>query len=449
MSTERHLTYVGGASAKFWHVSQDGAELSIRYGRLGAAGQTQVKSFDTAEAATAAAGKLVAEKLRKGYTEDDAAVAETPGDGPRRGSLHHAGRVGAQPPPAPGRGAGAREAPTRTRRRRSPRRWSNIASRSSTALARTSDPEIAAAGAAYLAGDAGEQPAGGGDDRRSGGHLLGVAGLDDTAALAEVWLAERGLVFAAVAVTELSSLHCGHGPPVLRPRERPRPAGLAAGRGGRPQPLVVREPGGTAPAGPGSRRGGVGRRVRRGGGRAGPVSRTEGRTSGWPRPIWYRPRSTGWTPTAPKPPGSDSGLATTLIAAISTPGQAELIAGHLPTVSVTALARADGHPRRRHGRGGGAGGDATGSTARRRFGCQWWLAALLAELPTDEAMQALIERGGDRRNTAGGDPAGRWPASPAGRCGCWPRPMARSRASCCASHVVAHPHLADAVLAEA
>ena len=61
MSVERTLTFVGGGSAKFWEVRQDGAELHIRHGRLGAAGQTQVKSFGSAAAATAAADKLVAE----------------------------------------------------------------------------------------------------------------------------------------------------------------------------------------------------------------------------------------------------------------------------------------------------------------------------------------------------------------------------------------------------
>ncbi|WP_218007169.1 WGR domain-containing protein [Microtetraspora fusca] len=75
MSADRMLTYVGGGAAKFWEVRQNGTELNIRYGRLGAAGQTQVKSFDSAAAAAAAADKLVAEKLRKGYTEDEAVAA--------------------------------------------------------------------------------------------------------------------------------------------------------------------------------------------------------------------------------------------------------------------------------------------------------------------------------------------------------------------------------------
>lgn len=52
MGVERTLTFVGGGSAKFWEVRQDGAELHIRFGRLGAAGQTQVKSLGSAPAAS-------------------------------------------------------------------------------------------------------------------------------------------------------------------------------------------------------------------------------------------------------------------------------------------------------------------------------------------------------------------------------------------------------------
>ncbi|HEV7405135.1 MAG TPA: WGR domain-containing protein, partial [Chthoniobacteraceae bacterium] len=62
------LEFRDGRSAKFWEVTQDGVLLTVRYGRLGAQGQTQVKTFETPERATREAGKLIAEKLRKGYT---------------------------------------------------------------------------------------------------------------------------------------------------------------------------------------------------------------------------------------------------------------------------------------------------------------------------------------------------------------------------------------------
>ncbi|MER5338434.1 DUF4132 domain-containing protein [Micromonospora sp. NPDC002717] len=81
MAKQHLLTCIGAGSAKFWQVSQDGAELSIRFGRLGSTGQAQVKEFDTAEAATAAMRKLVAEKLRKGYTEGTVTAVPAPAVG--------------------------------------------------------------------------------------------------------------------------------------------------------------------------------------------------------------------------------------------------------------------------------------------------------------------------------------------------------------------------------
>ncbi|MEO3806046.1 WGR domain-containing protein [Nonomuraea sp. B1E8] len=86
MSMERTLTFVGGGSAKLWEVRQDGAELHVRYGRLGAAGQTQVKSFGSAAVATAAADKPVAEKLRRGYTEDETAPSSQGASSPQAAS---------------------------------------------------------------------------------------------------------------------------------------------------------------------------------------------------------------------------------------------------------------------------------------------------------------------------------------------------------------------------
>ncbi|WP_354702148.1 hypothetical protein DSM112329_02501 [Paraconexibacter sp. AEG42_29] len=65
----RRFEYVGGTSAKFWEIEQDGAELRIRFGRMETAGQTQVKDLGTAEKATAQAEKLVAAKVGKGYIE--------------------------------------------------------------------------------------------------------------------------------------------------------------------------------------------------------------------------------------------------------------------------------------------------------------------------------------------------------------------------------------------
>lgn len=72
----RYLEFVGedaqrgvGSSAKFWAVTVDGSRMTVRFGRIGATGQTTVKDFDNADEAEAQAAKLVAEKTRKGYVE--------------------------------------------------------------------------------------------------------------------------------------------------------------------------------------------------------------------------------------------------------------------------------------------------------------------------------------------------------------------------------------------
>ncbi|SOY44847.1 hypothetical protein CBM2592_A130110 [Cupriavidus taiwanensis] len=41
----------------------------MNYGRIGSAGQSSMKAFDSAERARREMDKLVAEKLRKGYVE--------------------------------------------------------------------------------------------------------------------------------------------------------------------------------------------------------------------------------------------------------------------------------------------------------------------------------------------------------------------------------------------
>jgi len=65
----RRFEYVGGGSEKFWEIDGAGAEVTVRFGRLGTNGQTQTKDLQTAAAATAHMAKLVAEKTKKGYIE--------------------------------------------------------------------------------------------------------------------------------------------------------------------------------------------------------------------------------------------------------------------------------------------------------------------------------------------------------------------------------------------
>ena len=56
-------------SHKFWNIDVSGADVTVTYGKVGTAGTTQTKTYDTAEKAQAEADKLVREKTKKGYAE--------------------------------------------------------------------------------------------------------------------------------------------------------------------------------------------------------------------------------------------------------------------------------------------------------------------------------------------------------------------------------------------
>ncbi len=63
------LHFEQGTSRKFWTAALNGVELTVTFGRIGTAGQSNLKAFDSAERARREMDKLVAEKLRKGYIE--------------------------------------------------------------------------------------------------------------------------------------------------------------------------------------------------------------------------------------------------------------------------------------------------------------------------------------------------------------------------------------------
>ncbi len=65
----RYFEFIEGNSSKFWAISQAGNEVTVRFGRIGTDGQTQTKSFADGSAAHNHAAKLIAEKIKKGYTE--------------------------------------------------------------------------------------------------------------------------------------------------------------------------------------------------------------------------------------------------------------------------------------------------------------------------------------------------------------------------------------------
>jgi uncharacterized protein (TIGR02996 family) len=56
-----------GSSNKFWEIKLEGATFTTTYGRIGAEGQTTLKTFKNDAEAKKAYDKLVAEKVKKGY----------------------------------------------------------------------------------------------------------------------------------------------------------------------------------------------------------------------------------------------------------------------------------------------------------------------------------------------------------------------------------------------
>ena len=80
----RSFAFSEGTSNKFWNIDLQGKQFTVTFGKIGTNGQTQVKAFADDAAAKKEHDKLVAEKLKKGYTETSAAPAPA-----------------APPPPAP------------------------------------------------------------------------------------------------------------------------------------------------------------------------------------------------------------------------------------------------------------------------------------------------------------------------------------------------------------
>jgi DNA ligase-1 len=66
-SPKRRFEFVQGTSNKFWEISVQGTDVSVVYGRIGTAGQTNSKQFPTTNDAVKYAEKLIREKTAKGY----------------------------------------------------------------------------------------------------------------------------------------------------------------------------------------------------------------------------------------------------------------------------------------------------------------------------------------------------------------------------------------------
>ena len=66
---KRAFIYQDDKSHKFWNIEINGSDLTVNFGKVGTAGQTQTKSLADTAAAGAHADKLIDEKNEKGYSE--------------------------------------------------------------------------------------------------------------------------------------------------------------------------------------------------------------------------------------------------------------------------------------------------------------------------------------------------------------------------------------------
>ena len=72
-----------GTSNKFWQIELEGTSFTTTFGKIGTAGQSSTKSFDTDAKAESEYNKLIAEKTKKGYQLVGAAIAAAAAPGPK------------------------------------------------------------------------------------------------------------------------------------------------------------------------------------------------------------------------------------------------------------------------------------------------------------------------------------------------------------------------------
>ncbi|MCR4033399.1 MULTISPECIES: DUF6493 family protein [Flavobacterium] len=66
---KKSLKYIEGNSDKFWEIEVTGSNYTVTYGKNGTSGTTQTKSFASDEECLKMAEKILAEKVKKGYSE--------------------------------------------------------------------------------------------------------------------------------------------------------------------------------------------------------------------------------------------------------------------------------------------------------------------------------------------------------------------------------------------
>jgi predicted DNA-binding WGR domain protein len=233
----RCFEHRGAGPAKFWWVSRDGAVVTVRFGRVGAAGQNRVKELADEAAAIAHVEALISEKLKKGYVEIAAAAApaaavsgpDVSGSAVRDGS--------ARGPAVPGGGAADGPVvlrdedvlvlPAEWTRKVQWRRGGRVAGslprlagavakaealmeaksteRAKVLAAPRSDGELVAAAEGFLDGSR-VTPLGAAAAVVASTHACEHREFGQLAALADGWIAAHGLTFATRAVAEAAGL---------------------------------------------------------------------------------------------------------------------------------------------------------------------------------------------------------------------------------------------------
>lgn len=236
----RSFAFTDAGSSKFWEIQRAGIDVTVRWGRTGTTGQTKTKTFGTEEDAVTHETRLIAEKMRKGYAETTAGAAPAAVASP----AVTASPVAAPPTPTAVADETVLELPAGLRRVVAGRRdrppvrsyapdpkaravvdklLSRLPRYAERALQNPqTEPELAAAGTAWLTGGPGITPAG-----AAAVALCAIPGnwgaFDKFPAFADLWITGHGLAFAAEAAVELMALTSSPRPGVEYDRNVPSP----------------------------------------------------------------------------------------------------------------------------------------------------------------------------------------------------------------------------------
>jgi predicted DNA-binding WGR domain protein len=80
---KKHLKYIDGTSDKFWQIEVAHLKFTVTYGKNGTSGVSQVKEFANDDECLKLAEKLIAEKIKKGYSESGEVLVSAAAAKPR------------------------------------------------------------------------------------------------------------------------------------------------------------------------------------------------------------------------------------------------------------------------------------------------------------------------------------------------------------------------------